>query len=288
LRRGKQVGVDFEDWFSKGVPATAQRTRPVTLLQRCEGILAREAAYCVTTSGALASALADAYTAPTPRVVWNAFPWDERQTIDGELRDRRNRDRLSVCWFSQTVGPGRGLEVLAAATHYTRSRVEIHLRGACDAAYAEQIRSLAHPSVRDHLHIHTQVPHDQLASRIAEHDVGLAGELADCANHDLTIANKVFQYFLSGLPVVASATAGQREVQRAAPQAVQLFEIGDAQGLAAALDRWAAPDVRHLAAQAALAAARDEFAWDKCAATIREGVAAAIGASSASGRRQLR
>jgi len=51
---------------------------------------------------------------------------------------------------------------------------------------------------------------DDLLSRIAEHDIGFAGEMPHCRSRDLTVTNKILQYLLAGLAVVASGTAGQR------------------------------------------------------------------------------
>jgi len=46
-----------------------------------------------------------------------------------------------------------------------------------------------------------------LLSRIAEHDIGFAGEMKHCRSRDLTVTNKILQYLLAGIAVVAGNMA---------------------------------------------------------------------------------
>src|SRR5207244_12822049 len=84
--------------------------------------------------------------------------------------------------------------------------------------------------------VHPLVTNDQLLPRIAEHDIGFAGETTLCRSRDLTITNKILHYLLGGLAVVASDTSGQREVACQAPAAVHLYPSGDPGGLGARLN----------------------------------------------------
>jgi glycosyltransferase involved in cell wall biosynthesis len=83
--------------------------------------------------------------------------------------------------------------------------------------------------------VHAPVPNDELPERIAEHDIGFAGETTAIRSRDLTATNKIFQYLQSGLAVVASDTAGQREVASLAGVGVRLFRANDAEDLATKL-----------------------------------------------------
>lgn len=276
LKRGYRVGVDFEDWYSEDLWAEQRRDRPIELLKGWESFLARNAAYSLTTSKSLAQALSRAYDAPAPRVVLNTFPEHERETLDHKSLDRVDPSRLSICWFSQTIGPQRGLEDLMQATHHTQAAIEIHLRGGCKSAYREHLLSMVPQAVRANVFFHDLVPHNQLLSRIAEHDIGFAGEIAHCPSRDLTITNKAFQYFLAGIPVIASRTSGQVEVHALVPDAVQLYSTGDSAALSAAIDRWASHEVRENARDKALQAAQGQFNWEKSADVIRATVDEAL------------
>ena len=42
--------------------------------------------------------------------------------------------------------------------------------------------------------VHPVVHNDELLSRIAEHDIGFAGEMKYCQSRDLTVTNKIFTF----------------------------------------------------------------------------------------------
>lgn len=64
---------------------------------------------------------------------------------------------------------------------------------------------------RHQLYFHEPVSPQQLPAKIAGFDIGLALELDTPMSRNYTITNKLFQYIQSGLPVIASKTAGQTE-----------------------------------------------------------------------------
>src|ERR1039458_8105828 len=90
---------------------------------------------------------------------------------------------------------------------------------------------------RSRVFLHDVVPHEMLLSRIAEHDIGFAGEEKYCRNKDLNVSNKILHYLLAGLAVVASDTAGQREIAERAPGAVHLYPSGRPDALAEQINR---------------------------------------------------
>ena len=73
--------------------------------------------------------------------------------------------------------------------------------------------------------VHGLVENEELLSRIAEHDIGFAGELGEPPSRNLTITNKFFQYLQGGLVVIASETAGQKEAAKEAGEAVFVFPL---------------------------------------------------------------
>jgi glycosyltransferase involved in cell wall biosynthesis len=230
----------------------------------------------------MSMALAGEHGCTSPTVIYNAFPWSERQTLDGTLRDRRTRDIPSIHWYSTTLGPGRGLEDLAAALHLLKHDAEIHLRGNPASGFAAWIKERAPERWRDKIFFHPLVTNDQLLSRVAEHDVGFAGEMKYCRSRDLTVTNKILHYLLGGLAVVASDTTGQREVASQAPEAVRLYPSGDAQALADAFNALlASPERLRGAKAAALAAAQTTFSWERQEWALLDGVARVLDGSPA-------
>jgi glycosyltransferase involved in cell wall biosynthesis len=125
-----------------------------------------------------------------------------------------------------------------------------------------------------------------LLSRIAEHDIGFAGDLPTIRSRDLTVTNKILQYLLGGLAVVASDTAGQREVAEKAPGAVLLYPSGDSVALAAQLNALLnSPQRLQGAKAAALQAAQTVFCWERQEQVLVDLVERALDAASASARR---
>src|SRR5438132_7959473 len=98
LKHGMRVGVDFEDWFSEDLLPQDRVGRPIKQLKKYEAELMRQASYRITTSQALADALAKAYLQSPPAVVYNVFPFAARASIDGETKDRLDRRVPSLQW----------------------------------------------------------------------------------------------------------------------------------------------------------------------------------------------
>ena len=265
LREGHCVGADFEDWYARDLLPEAQATRPIELLETCEAALLKHSAHATTTSHALASALADRYDAPKPAVVYNAFPWSDRDNLDGQYHDRDNTERPSLHWFSQTIGPGRGLDTLCKALRRVDCPVDVHLRGNVSSDFEAHLSNSFPDEFREHrLFLHDLVHPTELMSRIAEHDIGLALEQPRPPSRNLTITNKILQYVLGGLAVIATPTTGQMEVADATPESVFLCEGYDADSLAAKIQDLAVSSKRlHNAQKAALNAAEETFCWEQ-------------------------
>jgi glycosyltransferase involved in cell wall biosynthesis len=277
MKRGKRAGVDMEDWFSEDLLPESRRRRPLRLLRFLEQELLVRGAFASCPSRVMSQALAKEYGGKPPIVLYNAFPWADRNAIDGRCKDRRNSGIASIYWYSQTIGPGRGIEDLVGAMPSLKCEVEIHLRGRVIPGMANWIMSRIPERLRQRVFFHPLVANDELLSRIAEHDIGFAGEMQYCRSRDLTVTNKILHYLLGGLAVVASDTAGQREVAAQTNGAVELYRSGSPQALAKTLDSLiAAPDRLQRAKAGALQAAEMTFCWQRQEGTLVKAVAAAL------------
>jgi glycosyltransferase involved in cell wall biosynthesis len=264
LRAGFRVGVDIEDWYSEDLLPEARRYRPIRLLRDLEWSLLAHGAHATCPSRAMSEALAREYKCPPPSIVYNAFQWSERQFLDGQLKDRRNQKIPSIHWFSQTLGRGRGLEDLFAALPLVEHDVEVHLRGNVVAGFEQWLSEQVSESWRARIFVHELVSNDELPSRIAEHDIGFAGEMTYCRSRDLTVTNKILQYLLAGLAVIASDTKGQLEVAEKAADAVLTYGCGNASALAIAINALlGSPEKLKRAKLAALRAANEVFCWER-------------------------
>ncbi|WP_404786657.1 glycosyltransferase [Altericista sp. CCNU0014] len=271
LNEGYRVGVDFEDWFSEDLLPEARAHRHIAQLKTLENRLIRECKYCLTTSHVMAKVMANAYQAPKPTAIYNSFPWGERSQIDNQIKDRHNLDLPSVHWFSQTIGPGRGLELLFQALPYVSQPVEIHLRGNYPESSRQWLEPLIPNGWHNQLFIHPTVPNDELLSRIAEHDIGLALERNNISSRNLTVTNKFFQYLQAGLAVIATDTDGQKEVLSQHPQVGQLIPSQNPRALGDTINNLLVnPQKLNTMKKAALLAAQDELSWENHERTILE------------------
>lgn len=285
LKDGYRVGLDLEDWFSEDLSTEARRLRPNKLLHQLEADLLKNGHHSTCPSVAMRDAFALEFDVAPPAVVYNAFPFADRLGITLVPHDRRNLQLVSVHWYSQTIGASRGLEDLFAALPYLLSPIELHLRGKPVKGFDQWLAGQLPPAWRGQVFVHETVPNDLLLARIAEHDIGFAGEMNFCKSRDLTVTNKILHYLLGGLAVVASDTAGQREVADLANAAtavdgiapVVLYPSGDFLALAAQLNQFiVSKDRLHRAKEAALAAAKQVFCWENQVPVLLRSVQAAL------------
>ena len=277
LHDGRLVGIDVEDWFSEDLPLEARKLRPIRLLRKTEHTLLTSGGHASCPSRAMSEALAREFGCPQPTVIYNAFPWSDRESMDGLFKDRRHRRLPSIHWVSQTLGHGRGLEDLIAALPLLKHEAEIHLRGKPVSGFENWLAHRVPEAWRGRIMVHGLVSYEELLSRIAEHDIGFAGENPVIRNKDLTVSNKILYYLLAGLAVVASDTAGQREVAGQAPGGVFLYPSGDAPALAARLDALlGSADALRQAKGAALAAAEGIFCWERQERVLLESINRAL------------
>lgn len=259
IRDGRRVAVDVEDWYSEDLLYADRQSRPIELLRSAEEFALRHAAYVSATAQSMADALTRAYGGPPPIVIRNSFPLQPRSRADTPARTGPPR----FIWFSQTIGPGRGLELFFAAWARTRHPSEVYLLGDERPGYRQKLLARLPESHRGLLHFLPLVTPEQLPGRLAEFDLGLALEPRWPLNRNITITNKILQYMNAGLAVVATNTAGQTEVMQAAPDCGVLITAHETTDYAARLDALIGDPARLRAAQlASRAAAVREFSWE--------------------------
>lgn len=171
-------------------------------------------------------------------VVLNVFPLADRPA---QRRSRLQPGPLRLYWFSQTIGPGRGLEhVLEALGRIAALPVELHLRGVWASGFEAEFRGRAASLGLGPNQIvwHSPAGPDEMVRLAGTFDVGLALEPGDTVNSDLALSNKVFTCLLAGVPVLATATTAQQALATQCAGAVVVTPPRDALAMAAAIRRW--------------------------------------------------
>ena len=260
---GVNFAFDSEDYHYGEFTEEQHGSTRFRLLSYLEPKYLPKCAYVTVPSQPIAEALVQRYGIPCPTTIHNVFPWSDRDTLDGQVKDRQSQG-LSLYWYSQVVGLDRGLQDVIRALPLLSGEVWLHVRGrVSNEVRTELLRLAAEHSVAGKIVFHQTVPPIELLSRTSEHDVGLALEQNANENKNLTVANKVFFYLLAGLAVAATGTTGQRAILRSCPDAGFLYSPGDYQSLAAGLQRYInSPALLVGAKKAALQAARDRWNWE--------------------------
>lgn len=258
-RSGTPYAIDLED-FHGGEHAETPRARTVhALARRIEGAVLPDAAFATASSAAIAAAYRDASgVAPVP--IHNTFPLPSR----GPETSRRSGGPLRLYWFSQTIGPGRGLEDVVRAVGVAGISAELALRGRSATGYLAELARLA-SSQAPRLAIieHEPAAPESMVDLCRAHDVGLAVEPGSSVNNRLALSNKALTYPLAGLAVAITDTPGQRPLAGDLGDGALVFAPGDVDALARGLRAWA--DDREALARAqasAWDAARRRWHWE--------------------------
>lgn len=260
-RRAAKLGFDAEDFHRGQFPDSVwnvERRLTAYLEERhmphCD--------YLTAASDGIGTAYADTIDVPAPMTILNVFPWSARDAdVSRDARDIESPDQVrSLYWFSQTIGPDRGLQDALRALPHLPEDVVLSLRGQWAPGYESKFRELARElGVRNRVRHLGLVPPAELIVRTAEHDIGLALEHPVCQNRRICVTNKLFTYLVAGIPFVATETPGQKPIVQDLPEAARGYAPGDVESLASAVESLLdAPSAR----QAALRAAKERYSWD--------------------------
>lgn len=254
---------DAEDFHLGDLPDDAAFEAERRLLRAIESRYLPECVYTTAASPGIADAYVKAYRIPRPTVVLNVFPRAEgpaRPTPAGTVNPGP-----SVYWFSQTIGPDRGLECAVRAIGRARTRPHLYLRGTPAKGFLDRLHAAAaEVGAADRLHLLPSEAPGEMALLAATYDVGFVGETGHTANRRIALTNKQFTYFLAGVPAVMSDIPSHRAFASEAGGAVRLYAVGDSDRLAAALDALLGnTEMLAGARAAAFDLAQTRFNWDR-------------------------
>lgn len=145
----------------------------------------------------------------------------------------------SLYWFSQTIGPGRGLETIIKVIAIMRCKVDLYLRGSFESSfqYIQKLKLIAKEyGVADRLHFLNSAPPSDMVELASKYDVGLSIEPGINKNNNICLGNKIFTYLLAGIPVVLSDTDSQTEFSKTLGPAGILINLNDHKNTAHKLD----------------------------------------------------
>lgn len=231
---GVQYALDLEDFHEGELEDHSESRLPRDLIVSIQRRVLPGAAFLTAGSQAIAMQYKRLYGFPV-LPMHNTFSLP-KQTPNPEIC---SQGALRLYWFSQTIGPGRGLEDILMAAGNVDISVELHLRGRALPDYIEALRRLADKTApKLSIYVHAPAPPDQMVELSRPYDIGLALEDERILNHALCLSNKVFTYMLAGLAIIMTNTPGQRQLAQDLGDGAVQYTPGDTRTLADGLLKW--------------------------------------------------
>lgn len=261
-RHGGLYAFDAEDYHLGDAPDEPAKTTEKRVIRAIEERYLPAAAYMTAASPGIAEEYAATYSLMPPTVILNAFPRANAPATPTPCG--KASAWPSVYWFSQTIGPGRGLETAIGAIACATSRPHLFLRGTPVEGYEKQLRAIAaREGVAEKLHFLKPAAPDDMERLGADYDLCYVGELGDTRNRQIALTNKLFSYLTSGVPILASDIEAHRRIAPELGEAIKLFSPGDVNGLAALMDSYLL-DLAQLAVarESAWQLAQERYCWE--------------------------
>jgi glycosyltransferase involved in cell wall biosynthesis len=275
-RHGGLYAFDAEDFHIGDLPDEPEHEPNRRLVRAIEARYLPGCAFITAASPGIADSYANAYHIARPTVVLNAFP--ASQAPSSPTPRGTAEPRPSVYWFSQTIGPDRGLECAVQAVGRSRLHPHLYLRGSPTSGFVDRLQTIAGAAgAADRLHILSPAAPSAMERLAASYDVGFVGETGWTANRRVALTNKLFTYLLAGLPVVMSDIPAHCAFAPEVGDAARLYTTDDADSLAAALESLLEdPELLEAARAAAFRLGQTRFNWDFEKPKLLEKVGAAL------------
>lgn len=192
------------------------------------------AAGTITTTDARAKFFARAYGIPRPLVLQNR---PRLVSVAGDDRIRKMLGlsaELPIVIYQGGQQPGRGLELLVACAARVHNAYFVFVGG---GSLHEELKQLAERlSLTDRVFFIPTVPLAELPFFTASADIGVQPIENTCLNHFTTDSNKLFEYVVARLPIIATDLPEIARVVRANELGL-LVKPGDSDALVDALNR---------------------------------------------------
>lgn len=146
-----------------------------------------------------------------------------------------NNEKLHLFWFSQFLGPSRGIEIVIEAINLLQEYdIELHLLGKCSESYKKSLTNIS--SKPNKLHFIPPVDLEQIFIIAGKYDIGLATEIPYNENRNICLTNKLFSYLTAGNCIIASDTLAQKQFMLENPDIGFVYLNNDAKSLAKKLE----------------------------------------------------
>jgi glycosyltransferase involved in cell wall biosynthesis len=233
------------------------------------GMLAR-CAGAITASPLYAQEMCNRYHIPEVTVIRNVPAYRSTVKTDRLRHHLGLRPDVRIALYQGNLQPNRGLQILVRAAPFLERDTIIVMMGRGFGDTPSELNMLiAHEGVADRVKILPPVPYEELLDWTSSADIGLSVLPPDYSlSIQKCLPNKLFEYLMAGLPVLASQLDAIVEVLKTydvGQVVASLTPAGVGTAINALLaDRERLDHMRHNA----LEAARSVFCWEKESQTL--------------------
>lgn len=182
-------------------------------------------------------------------------------------REANDSPELKLWWFSQKIGPGRGLDEVIKAIGLTKNRnIILTLLGNVTEEMKKSLFEWVAAAGMDagQITILPPVPEHQLFVEARKYDIGFAVETGASDNLKYCLANKIFTYLLAGNAIVFSDTPAQKAFLEQHPGIGTAYSRLDTSALADILSAYANDrDLLFRHQRGALLCAKEVCNWER-------------------------
>ena len=194
---------DAHELYPEIITLTPRQRRQLTRLERR---FIRHAHAVITVNRFIAEEMARRYAVPAPQVILNCAPLPVEEEVRHSrlFHERLNLapDRVIVL-YQGWLAPHRGLEALVCSARSVTPSVAIVLLGFGEY-WSDLERLIATEGVSNRVFLVPAVPQDELLRWTAAADVGIIPYQAVDTNTLYCSPNKLFEYIVAGVPVIAN------------------------------------------------------------------------------------
>ncbi len=178
------------------------------MMRRCAGVIA--------VSPPIVEKIRNRYHIPTMTLIRNVPVYREVQKSDRLRQYLGLNPEVRIALYQGSIQPDRGLDKLIYATAFLEPDIVIAMMGKGFRETPSQLKSLITSlGVADRVKIIPPVPYEELLDWTASADIGLIVYTPDYSlNVQWMLPNKLFEFLMAGLPVLASPLDATAEIIR--------------------------------------------------------------------------